>query len=96
MRATAGRRRPESAISRKPAPVRPEPLRADRPTASGGDATMALEFIGTTSKDGDCPTLYRDTDTGHIVVQGDRLTDPAHLAQLRDVKPSETESRSSE
>ncbi|MFG7943702.1 hypothetical protein [Streptomyces cacaoi] len=51
---------------------------------------MALEFIGTTSKDGDCPTLYRDTDTGHIVVQGDRLTDPAHLAQLRDVKPSET------
>ncbi|MCD9145789.1 hypothetical protein [Streptomyces albireticuli] len=51
---------------------------------------MALEFIGTTSKDGDCPTLYRDTETGNYVVQGDRLTDPEHLAQLRDVKKSET------
>ncbi|MBR7676368.1 hypothetical protein [Streptomyces daliensis] len=51
---------------------------------------MALEFLGTTSKDGDCPTLYRDTETGNIVVQGDRLTDPDHLAQLRDVKASET------
>jgi len=51
---------------------------------------MALEFIGTTSKDGDCPTLYRDTETGDIVVQGERLTNPEHLAQLRDVKDSET------
>ncbi|MEU3463794.1 hypothetical protein ABZ721_28070 [Streptomyces sp. NPDC006733] len=51
---------------------------------------MALEFIGTTSKDGDCPTLYRDTVTNDIIVQGERLTDPDHLAALRDVKESET------
>lgn len=51
---------------------------------------MALEFLGTTSKSGDCPTLYRDTESGNIVVQGERLTDPDHLGQLRDVKDSET------
>ena len=49
-----------------------------------------LEFLGTTSKSGDCPTLYRDTETGNIVVQGERLTDPDHISQLRDVKDSET------
>lgn len=51
---------------------------------------MALRFIGTTSENGDCPTLYEDTATGNIVVQGERLTDPDHLAELRDVKESET------
>lgn len=51
---------------------------------------MALRFPGPTSDDGDCPTLYEDTETGDSVVQGDKLTDPEHLAQLRDVKPSET------
>ncbi|WP_413752606.1 hypothetical protein NRF20_13025 [Streptomyces sp. R-74717] len=51
---------------------------------------MALRVIGTTSDDGDCPTLYEVEETGDIVVQGDRLTDPEHLEQLRDVKPSET------
>lgn len=50
---------------------------------------MKLRFIGTTSDDGNCPTLY-ETETGDIVVQGDRLTDPEALAQLRDVKDSET------
>ncbi|MCZ9338389.1 hypothetical protein NGM37_11430, partial [Streptomyces sp. TRM76130] len=29
-------------------------------------------------------------ETEEILVQGDRETDPEHLAQLRDVKPSET------
>jgi hypothetical protein len=51
---------------------------------------MALRFIGTTSEDGNCPTLYEDTETGDIVVQGERLTDAEHLTQLRDVKDSET------
>ncbi|MGW3669385.1 hypothetical protein [Streptomyces sp. NPDC005141] len=51
---------------------------------------MTLRFLGTTSEDGDCPTLYEVEETGDIVVQGDRLTDPEHLAQLRDVKDSET------
>ncbi|MGW0131586.1 hypothetical protein [Streptomyces sp. NPDC003299] len=51
---------------------------------------MALRFLGTTSDDGDCPTLYEIDGTNEILVQGDRETDPEHLAHLRDVKPSET------
>ncbi|GGK65543.1 DUF6879 family protein [Streptomyces flaveus] len=51
---------------------------------------MTLRFLGTTSDDGDCPTLYEIEGTDEILVQGDRETDPEHLAQLRDVKPSET------
>ena len=49
---------------------------------------MKLRMIGTTSQDGGCPTLY-ETDTGDIVVQGDRLTDPEALAQLSDVLEGE-------
>jgi hypothetical protein len=51
---------------------------------------VTLRFIGTTSENGNCPTLYEIVETGEILVQGDRETDPGHLAQLRDVKPSET------
>ncbi|TVL87912.1 DUF6879 family protein [Streptomyces sp. SAJ15] len=51
---------------------------------------MALRFLGTTSEDGDCPTLYEVDGTDDILVQGERETDPEHLARLRDVKPSET------
>jgi hypothetical protein len=51
---------------------------------------MTLRFIGTTSENGGCPTLYEVEETGDIVVQGDKLTDPEHLAQLRDVNPGET------
>lgn len=51
---------------------------------------MTLRFIGTTSDDGDCPTLYEVEGTEEILVQGERVTDPEHLAQLRDVKESET------
>lgn len=51
---------------------------------------MTLRYLGTTSDDGDCPTLYEIPETDEILVQGDRETDPAHLVQLRDVKPSET------
>ncbi|MBV6700637.1 hypothetical protein [Kitasatospora aureofaciens] len=50
---------------------------------------MRLKFLGSTSEQGDCPTLY-ETETGDIVVQGDQLTDPEALAQLRHVKPGET------
>ncbi|MFL1381507.1 hypothetical protein [Nocardiopsis protaetiae] len=49
---------------------------------------MKLRKIGTTSQNNGCPTLY-ETDTGDIVVQGDRLTDPEALAQLADVLPGE-------
>lgn len=51
---------------------------------------MPLRFLGTTSDSGDCPTLYEVESTGEILVQGERVTDPAQLARLRDVKPSET------
>ncbi|WP_230195611.1 DUF6879 family protein [Streptomyces coriariae] len=51
---------------------------------------MTLRFIGTTSEDGDCPTLYDIEGTDEILVQGERETDPEHLVQLRDVKESET------
>jgi hypothetical protein len=54
------------------------------------EGDMTLRFLGTTSDDGDCPTLYEIEETGDILVQGERETDPEHLAQLRDVKDSET------
>lgn len=50
---------------------------------------MQLTFLGTTSDDGNCPTLYATND-GRIVVQGDILTDPEALTQLRNVKDTET------
>ncbi|MFE7134291.1 DUF6879 family protein [Streptomyces sp. NPDC057638] len=51
---------------------------------------MPLRFLGTTSDEGDCPSLYEIEGTSNVLVQGERVTDPAHLAQLRDVKESET------
>ena len=52
---------------------------------------MKLKFVGTTSNEGECPTLYEiEDDTERMVVQGDILDDPEALAQLRDVKKSET------
>ncbi|RCH68751.1 hypothetical protein DT019_08760 [Streptomyces sp. SDr-06] len=51
---------------------------------------MTLRLIGTTSDDGDRPTLYEIEGTENVLVQGERVTDPEHLAQLRDVKESET------
>ncbi|MFC4500458.1 MULTISPECIES: DUF6879 family protein [Streptomyces] len=51
---------------------------------------MTLRFIGTTSDDGECPTLYEIEGSDEILVQGVRETDPERLVQLRDVKESET------
>lgn len=50
---------------------------------------MKLKFLGTSSEDGNCPTLY-ETPTGDVVVQGYKLTDEEALTQLRDVLPGET------
>ncbi|GHB01739.1 DUF6879 family protein [Streptomyces termitum] len=50
----------------------------------------ALRFLGTTSRDGDCPTLYEVEGTDQILVQGDRVTAPEQLAELRHVKEHET------
>jgi hypothetical protein len=51
---------------------------------------MALRFIGSTSESGNCPTLYEDTDTGDIIVQGAYVTDDATIALARDVLPGES------
>src|SRR5258708_40139684 len=54
-----------------------------------GAEFVKLQFLGTTSSDGDCPTLYL-TDRDTYVVQGYQVTDPEALAELRDVLPGET------
>lgn len=48
-----------------------------------------LRIIGTNSGNDGCPTLYEDLDTGEVLVQGDVVTGPDDLAQLRNVKPGE-------
>ncbi|MER5785622.1 DUF6879 family protein [Streptomyces mobaraensis] len=48
-----------------------------------------LRVLGSTSGIGDCPTLYEDVDTGEVVVQGQAVTDPAEVAQLRHIKDGE-------
>ena len=49
---------------------------------------MRLQFLGTDSKNGACPTLYA-TDRGTYVVQGKRITDPEAIAGLVDVREDE-------
>ncbi|MBT2489815.1 hypothetical protein J7E96_15090 [Streptomyces sp. ISL-96] len=48
-----------------------------------------LRVLGSTSGVGDCPTLYEDVATGEVLVQGDAVTDPDDVSQLRYVKDSE-------
>jgi hypothetical protein len=48
-----------------------------------------LRMLGTTSKTGECPTLYEDVETGEILVQGYTVTDPDTLAQMKNVLPGE-------
>jgi hypothetical protein len=50
---------------------------------------MRLTFLGSTSQEGECPTLYA-TDRGTLVVQGWTVTDPAALADLKDMLEGET------
>ncbi|GGW78567.1 hypothetical protein GCM10010383_02500 [Streptomyces lomondensis] len=42
-----------------------------------------LRFNGTDSKNGACPAVHEDIDSGEIIVQGRPLTDPADLRQLQ-------------
>jgi hypothetical protein len=49
---------------------------------------MQMEFLGSGSSSGGCPTLYRLAD-GRIVVQGDALVDPEALTCARDILPGE-------
>lgn len=49
---------------------------------------MRMEFVGSTSDGGNCPSLYR-TERGTYIVQGDAVTDPDTLAHARTVLPGE-------
>jgi hypothetical protein len=42
-----------------------------------------LRFNGTDSKNGGCPAVHEDLDTGEIIVQGPPLTDHQDLSQLQ-------------
>ncbi|MDV5145946.1 hypothetical protein R1T08_17440 [Streptomyces sp. SBC-4] len=48
-----------------------------------------LRFTGTDSKNGGCPALHEDTDTGEVIVQGRPLTDPYDLDRLRHFGPED-------
>ena len=50
---------------------------------------MRLRFVGSDSPSGSCPTIY-ETDRGTYVIQGQVVTDPDALADLRHVLPGET------
>jgi hypothetical protein len=49
---------------------------------------MKLTFLGTSSADGDCPSVYA-TDRGTYVIQGWKVADAAALDQL-DIPDHET------
>jgi len=42
---------------------------------------MKLTFLGSSSQDGSCPSLYA-TDRGTFVVQGWKVLDPEALGQM--------------
>ncbi|MFB7580853.1 DUF6879 family protein [Streptomyces hydrogenans] len=48
-----------------------------------------LRFTGTDSKNGGCPALHTDDDTGEVIVQGRPLTNPDDLARLRHFGPQD-------
>ncbi|WP_084960218.1 hypothetical protein [Thermoactinospora rubra] len=52
---------------------------------------MALRFLGKDpdSPNGGSPTLWQDTDTGDLIVQGYTLTDPAAVAEVGALPPGE-------
>lgn len=43
---------------------------------------MKVTFLGTTSKNGGCPTLFA-TDRGTYLAQGAKVTDPEALAEIQ-------------
>lgn len=48
-----------------------------------------LRFNGTDSKNGSCPAIHEDLDSGQVIVQGEQLTDLEDLAQLRHFGPAD-------
>src|SRR6478609_5808250 len=62
----------------------------DRSLATRGTGvSRRLRYIGSNSGNNGCPTLYEDEESGNVVVQGDLLTAPDEIAQMRNVKPGE-------
>lgn len=51
--------------------------------------TRRLRFNGTDSKNGSCPAIHEDVDSGEIIIQGRPLTDPDHVAQLQHFGPDD-------
>ncbi|CCK30375.1 hypothetical protein BN159_5996 [Streptomyces davaonensis JCM 4913] len=49
-----------------------------------------LRFNGTDSKNGGCPAVHEDLDSGEILVQGHPVTDPKDIAQLQHLGPDDT------
>ncbi|RCV56664.1 hypothetical protein [Marinitenerispora sediminis] len=49
-----------------------------------------IRVIGSTSDDGNCPTLYEDVDTGEVIVQGYTVNDPEDLTQFQHVLDGES------
>lgn len=52
------------------------------PTLRETTVARRLRFNGTDSKNGNCPAVHEDLDTGEIVVQGTPVTDPQDLSRL--------------
>jgi hypothetical protein len=48
-----------------------------------------LRFNGTDSKNGGCPAIHEDLDSGEIIVQGRPLTTPEDVAQLQHFSPGD-------
>ncbi|WP_328441738.1 hypothetical protein OHA71_42735 [Streptomyces sp. NBC_00444] len=48
-----------------------------------------LIFTGTDSKNGGCPALHTDTDSGEVIVQGPPLRDPDDLGRLKHLGPDD-------
>ncbi|MFE0819182.1 DUF6879 family protein [Streptomyces sp. NPDC058847] len=48
-----------------------------------------LRFTGTDSKNGGCPALHEDLDSGEIIVQGRPVTDPEDLDRLQHFGPGD-------
>jgi hypothetical protein len=51
---------------------------------------MKLRLVYSGSQGGGCPTVYESDRGDYVVVQGDLLTDPEALGQLKDVLPGES------
>jgi hypothetical protein len=51
--------------------------------------TRRLRFNGTDSKNGGCPAIHEDLDSGEIIIQGPPLTDPDELARLQHFGPGD-------